>query len=470
MSEQSSLPSCKQPSCPPCTQPKKVSKRKSTPTLFGMELAPSQPRTRYKRPTHKHASSPERQRGIALLMVLFLLVMATTITIDLQFDSRVQLQLAANSRNNLQAEYLARSAVQFTHLLLSFDTNFQRMKKQFGRFMAMAPPQVKILLNRLQIWKVVPVDCGLLKQVFGGAFGNRQENSEDGPKGKDGGKLYPFGDFKGNCRSKLSDESSKINLNRFSNAREAQRLFMHLSNLFAARKYDPLFENPRADGRHVTRKEQVAAFQDWVDINNQVAGENGNSEDSKYNYKDQGYITKNSYFDSLQEIRLVYGVDDIFFREFAQFFTVYGRATININNAPKEVLGTLIQTYGIPQKPFTKAVFLQPEYQRFLDALITYRSYLGFPDLKTFVNWAARPVAFPAGLPASATQGQTNSLQGDLPKFKLNFRGEEYKIKTNADTFRLTAEGQVGTVRRRIEAVIHVTPRGARVTQYWRIY
>lgn len=439
-----------------------------------MEIAPTRPRTRVK-PSQETVEGMQRQRGVALLMVLFLLVMSTIITLDLQFDARVQLQLAANSRNNLQAEYLARSAVQFTHLLLSFNTNFLRMKTQFKKFAKMAPPPVQVLLNRLQLWKVIPIDCGMLKQLFGGAFGNKQTKKDDdtppqqGANGKEG-KLYPFGEFQGNCKAQLSDESAKINLNRFANYNDATVLTRHLANLFASKRYDPLFEKPRADGTQLTRQEQVSAIQDWVDSNTQVAGETGTSEDSKYRYQEKGYINKNSYFDSIQELRLVYGVDDVFYREFSKFFTVYGRTTININGADPEVLRMLIMSYGKPEPPATPAVFLQPEFQQFMATLESYRSFLGFDDANHFVRWAKNPVAIDpqiaGGVPATGSQ----QIQGNLPRFNINFGRDAYKFKTNADTFRVEAMGIVGTVRRRIEAVIYVTDRGARVTQYWRIY
>jgi len=467
------------------------------PTLFGMEIAPTRPRRRRQPPataqptaarqpaTETEAAAAKRQQGLALLMVMFLLVMASTITIDLQFDSRVQLQLAANSRNTLQAEYLARSAIQFTHLLLSFDHNFQRMKNnpQLKALInsPMIPPQVKIVLNRLQLWRIIPIDCGLLKQVFGGAFGDaKKEKKRDGDddadadKGKQGagkeGRLYPFGDFQGNCKATMADESAKINLNKATTLKDAQELTRQLTNLFANKKYDPLFENARADGTHVTRTDQVAAFIDWVDSNTQVANEPGTSEDSKYRYQEKGYINKNSYFDSLDEIRLVYGVDDIFWREFAKMFTVYGRGSININEARQEVLAAIIMTYGKPTPPLSAAVFLQPEFQQFMAALISYRSYIGFPSLTEFRNFLKTPTVLdPQLFPSAATQG-AQIQQGSLPTFTLNLRGQDYKFKTNADTFRVTAEGIVGTVRRRISAVIYVEPRGARVVQYWRLH
>ncbi|TNE50550.1 MAG: hypothetical protein EP343_07635 [Deltaproteobacteria bacterium] len=457
------------------TQTKPRKPRRKRPTFLGLELAPYPPgrrsSSRSPRPTREVSEQDKRSRGIALLMVLFMLVLGTSITLDLQHDSRIQLQLAANSRNALQAEYLARSGMQFTHLLLAFNSQFLRMKTQFKKFLKMAPPEVQMLMNRLQLWKIIPINCNMLKQLFGGAFGRAKRKPPEG----DQGKLYAFGDFKGGCSATLEDESAKINLNRFANYQDAIKLRAMLANLFAPRRYDPLFERTQANGDAINRQEQIAAFEDWVDSNQQVAGEGGSSEDGKYKYSERGYRTKNSYFDSLDEIRLVYGVDDLFYQTFAQYFTVYGPTfRVNINSAAKESMSALIMTYA-KLKPQERTIFFTPQYAKFLDAMMSYRSYLGFNSRDEFVNWVKQPVLldpnmFP-GAGGGAGQGaQNQTFANELPKFQLDTTKMGSTIITNADTFRINTSGQVGTIERRITAVIHVQPRGKRDVYFWRLH
>lgn len=483
--------------------PHRTSKPKSrphpSPTFLGLALAPYPPARKRSVPHHPHnitprpsphggASSPSTTSptphptssaspGVALLMVLFMLVLGTSITLDLQFDARVQLQLAANSRNALQAEYLARSSLEFTHLLLAFNSQFQRMKTQFQQYMKMAPPEVQMLMSRLQIWRIVPVDCDILKQLFGGAFGSAKKDKKDPKNNQDPGKMYNFGDFKGGCRASLEDESSKINLNRFANYQDAAMLRQQLANLFAPTKYDPLFERTHAHGEAVSRQTQIAALEDWVDSNDQVAGETGSSENSKYRYSEKGYITKNSYFDSVEEIRLVYGIDDLFFQTFGSFFTVYGPTLrININDAAPEVLSALIMTYA-KLRPEQRVIFFSPEYKQFIDALVSYRSYLGFNSREEFVNWVKKPVLLdPSQFPGAGGIGGTAGATGtsnnptNLTGFELDTQRMGSLILTDADTFRIQATGQVGTTERRITAVIHVQPRGKRDVYYWRLH
>ena len=405
-------------------------------------------------------------RGMAFVAVLFVLIISTSIAMDILYDGKVYLTLAIGSRNSLQAEYLARSALQFTHLLLAFDHQFKRMKRRMKKFLRMAPPEVQIMLSRLQLWRLIPIDCGLLKRVFGGEFGRLPPDKREQPKKVGSEKLYPFGDFEGNCKATLEDESSKINLNRFANLQDAVVLRRQLMSLFIQKKYDPLFENPRATGVRVTRKEQIAAIEDWVDANTQVAGESATSEDAKYRYQERGYRTKNSYFDSLDELHLVYGVDDLFYQTFAPFFTVYGRMSVNINDAAPEVISAIIMTYANVPPP-QRMVFYTPQYYKMVNMLITYRSYFGFESVKQFINLVRNPDNLI--LPVAAINPNPNLPRpGELPRFP-RFNPPRFRIHVGAKTFRVEAVGIVGFVERRITAVIHVNDSGKRDVLYWRL-
>ncbi len=431
--------------------------------------------------TLPHPSAPiglqaKRSRGLALLLVLSLLMLATSLTLELQFDARVQLQMAANSRDALRAEYLARSSLEFTHLLLSFEHKFRKIKSTFKagiKQMLGGRPELAMLLNRFQLWSIVPVNSDLIKSIAGGAFGRAKRNKdEDKDKGRttDQGQLYPFGDFSGRFSATLTDESAKINLNHFYSAREALVLRKQLEAIFAPPRYNPLFENPRADGTRITRQEQISAIQDWIDPDNRVAGEDSNTEDSKYRYDEKGYYTKNSYLDSVKELRLIYGVDDIFFQTFGHLFTVYGPLRINIQQADINILRGLVMAHGVPKPPFDRSIFLQPAFLQFVQAMETWRNYLGFEDDNAFFNWCENPNVLPSnltqGLGATDMQQQINPQQ--LPRFTMN-RNTGITLTTDTDLFRVEAVGQVGRVQRRIQAVIFMEPRGARKVYFWQL-
>lgn len=60
----------------------------------------------------------KRERGVAMLMVMGFLTLLGSVVADFQFTSHVDLQLAFNARDELQAEYNALSALRMRALIL----------------------------------------------------------------------------------------------------------------------------------------------------------------------------------------------------------------------------------------------------------------------------------------------------------------------------------------------------------------
>src|SRR5207244_5238604 len=67
-------------------------------------------------------------RGVALILVLTTIAILTSIGVDFSYSSRVSLKLAENLRDETRAEYLAKSAVNLSRLLL----HFQKQVDQLG--------------------------------------------------------------------------------------------------------------------------------------------------------------------------------------------------------------------------------------------------------------------------------------------------------------------------------------------------
>src|SRR4051794_24845374 len=89
------------------------------------------------------------ERGVALLVVLSTLALVTSVVADFQFNSRVDLQLAINARDEVQAEYNALSALRLRELLLrqgrAADTAIRGMMAAMGVDAAMVPPMGQLL-------------------------------------------------------------------------------------------------------------------------------------------------------------------------------------------------------------------------------------------------------------------------------------------------------------------------------------
>src|SRR5205085_7685704 len=78
--------------------------------------------------TSEMRSSPVQHRGIALILVLTTIAILAAVGVDFSYSSRVSLKLAENLRDETRAEYLAKSAVNLSRLLL----HFQKQVDQLG--------------------------------------------------------------------------------------------------------------------------------------------------------------------------------------------------------------------------------------------------------------------------------------------------------------------------------------------------
>jgi len=60
------------------------------------------------------------ERGIALMLVVISIAILTVVATEFAYNSRVDLQLASNQRDEVRAYYLARSGIGLSRLLLKF--------------------------------------------------------------------------------------------------------------------------------------------------------------------------------------------------------------------------------------------------------------------------------------------------------------------------------------------------------------
>jgi hypothetical protein len=119
-----------------------------------------------------------------------------------------------------------------------------------------------------------------------------------------------------------------------------------------------MFETSGFTGR-VDRATVIANIYDWLDADDARidAYEQGDdkwgrtgSGSEKDSYADSnGSLPKNAYFDSLQELRLINGVDDDFEQAFFDAITIYGEGgKINILSAKDQVIEALMHYCVIP--------------------------------------------------------------------------------------------------------------------------
>ena len=187
---------------------------------------------------------------------------------------------------------------------------------------------------------------------------------------------------------KLEDENSKFNINGiiYQNGLSNTAELLSLKKLLEYLNINPTLGDVIAD---------------WIDPDNEPrqGGDESNS--------------KNSFFWSIDELRLIEEIDDETYNKIAPYITIYGNSRINVNTAPLPVLLSMSDDIT----------------EELAQRIIDYRNSTPFEDESHIVRVS--------GL---ETIGQ--KLQGK-------------KITVKAETFRVTATAMMNEITRIIESVMN---------------
>jgi general secretion pathway protein K len=231
--------------------------------------------------------------GVVLIIVLIVTAILTTLVVDLIYFTQIDSEISANTRDDIKARYIAKSGVNVVAGAMK-ETPLEDLKKATS------------LLNNQgeesdEIWSIrVPV--------------------------------LPVGD--GNVSLTVIDERSKINLNALVNQssnRVDQQVKAEAAQLFRILDVDP-------------RKSDlfIASLINWLD--RPIKG-GQNDQDSSgagadyYLGLENPYNIKNGPLDSVDEIRMIRGMDEEFFEKIKNYVTVYpADKKVNFSTASKPVM------------------------------------------------------------------------------------------------------------------------------------
>ncbi len=226
------------------------------------------------------------KRGMVLLMVLSVLVLFTVMVVEFASDQNIDIDLAYNFKDSMQAQYIARAGVEAALLMIKEDDSaYDAEDEEWFKFSEYA--------------------------MMAGAY-------------------LEEGTFSGT----LVDESAKFDLNSLVNAEgvhmpERAAQFKALCGLL------DIEINPDE------LQDLVDAIYDWIDLDSET--EFG-AESDYYEALDRPYFAKNGYFDTVEELLLVRGMK----REYLygqgekegliKYVTVGTGGVVNINTASDTVL------------------------------------------------------------------------------------------------------------------------------------
>jgi type II secretory pathway component PulK len=274
------------------------------------------------------------RRGLALLFSLAVIAFLTVAVLEFAYQSRVQIYLAANARDDLKAHYLAKSAMNLGVLLLNFQYELEK-DALVGRFMRNSNFQIYPLVNLF----LSPFTSGSLSTPVGGI-----DLKDSGATG--------FGIQHGDFEVSIEPEEGKLNLNAFSGGNVRQNKVTWLCLLMFGEQHDDLFEAELGQNRdRIEREQLISNIIDWVDTDQtrtQISdlcvldGSGSGDEDSQYARRDADYEVKNAKMTSLEELRLVAGVNDQMYERFSDSFTIYPVQKVNLNLANFLVIQSLL--------------------------------------------------------------------------------------------------------------------------------
>jgi general secretion pathway protein K len=284
----------------------------------------------------RRARRRKQERGVALIMVLGAIVIMVVMLAELQDDAGSEFASSTAVRDEVQAEYFARSAINLSRLLVAAEPTMRQAIAPLFMLMKQTPPQ-------LPVWQYAD-------RILG-AF-NDKENAQDffALSGADTSLGKNIGLKGGHFEVVIVDEDSKINANMgAANEIAHLRLAKEIMSRMAPIQYNPLFEQRDSTGNFNDRLTTCSAIIDWADQDEQAyscdvtnAPSSNAVEDAWYQLLPKPYRRKNAPYDSLEELHMVRGVTDDFWATFVdpnptdprkREMTVWGQGTVNVNTA-----------------------------------------------------------------------------------------------------------------------------------------
>ena len=251
----------------------------------------------------KRVKKKESEKGIVLVLVIIIVAILTIVVGDMVYFTHIDTEISANTKDEMKARYIAKSGI---HVAA-------------GTFKGQALEELTEVSTTLNL----------------GGDNTQGYWAINVP-------YFPVGD--GGVAVTVIDERAKVNLNSLvspSTNRVDQQVLTELQELFS------YFEVDESKSQRF-----IASLINWLDAplsgaeNDQ---ENGGANGGFYSSLEEPYLIKDGPLDSLQEIRMIDGMDDEFYNTIKDFVTVYPKdKKINFSTAPKVVLMSAIKAATQP--------------------------------------------------------------------------------------------------------------------------
>ncbi len=444
---------------PPPTNPRKKPRRRARGYTFEVRRG--------------RRASP-RERGVALLMILAAVALLYVLAEQSRDEVATYSFAAAAERDQLIAEYQARSAVNLARVVLHAEPTIRRSVSPILSILSMAMGRGGSV-PQIPIWEQA--------DLLIGPFRNREGASQLGDLARvDFDSAKNMGGLTGLDPVLIVDEDSKININALNRSSTAA--------LFTARQFqglvqspalNPYFEQRDPDGQFTDRLTLFSNLVDFVDFDentfnaqvllDQTASQAATTpEDTFYGSLRPPYRRRNAPLDSVDELRLVRGLgdDDLWHKIIdpdpsnprRRTVTVWGQGAVNVNTANAQTLLALICAFAQPSPQCSDPTRMSA----FITAITMVQA-----------------LTLSMGIPLfNSPQGFVNTIQGQPPlgpmlialglqPFVIPDRGAlERNVAVESKVFSVYAEATVNHARVRVHAVIDMRPQPALPSTFMR--
>ena len=245
----------------------------------------------------------DHEKGIVLVIVIIIIATLMILVTDLIYFTQIDTEISSNTRDEIKARYIAKSGVHVAAGALK-----ERPLEELTQITA----------------------------AFSG-----QTGSSDGFWSLNV-PFFPVGE--GNVSVIVTDERSKINLNSLvgrSTNKVDQQVLTELNELFRYLE---------VDGSKSARF--IASLINWLDAPLEGAENDQDSDGANgafYSSLENPYRIKDGPLDTLQEIRMIDGMDDEFYNQIKDYVTVYPHdKKINFSTASKKVIMAAVKGSSVP--------------------------------------------------------------------------------------------------------------------------
>jgi len=267
------------------------------------------------------------KKGMAMLLVLTSIVVITVIIVEMTYNSRIASTMSANYKDEVAAEYLAKSSANVALLRLAIVRKIKTF--QTGGFTI--PPDVISMIISMPFMFPPPSEMlamiGIGKELDLGL-------KEMLNKIKTDTNISKVGRFD----HTITGLDSKININMVPSNEDSVNTFKEqMKNLYASKVLsDESFGHRYSMEDFETLLNNMV---DWIDPDNE--SRNGGDETRSYDRKDPPYKPRNAPMPTLSELHMIDGMNDELFELISPMLTVFSSGSINVNKISDDMWKTI---------------------------------------------------------------------------------------------------------------------------------